>query len=157
MIFLFFLFMDPTFAAPAVLSKSDLKKAPILASINELKGQSGNASIFWVCFEKPRTSLKVRCDEKGPEEFLDANAVLEVVATDSRATFDYWIRHAISIEECRALLRGVRKVQKKNLPYCILGDLVGLPRHAPGGPQVNSVYYELKSPLGRLVEFDIAE
>lgn len=141
-------------AAPALLSKRDLKKAPILISVDQLLGRDGVMNYRWVCAEKAKSTLKARCDESPAEGFDEATGALELQVDAPAGRFDYGLRHAVPTRECRKMLRKIRKIQKENLPYCILGDHIGPPLNGTRSPSVSSVFFLLKSPQGYVIDMD---
>lgn len=143
-------------SAASLLSPKDLKKAPLMSSIEKLKGPTGIMSGLWICADKAKTTLTAKCDEHPAEEFDEAKGLLELLAVTPIGKFDYGLRHAVQTSECRKMLRAIKKVQKRNLPYCILGHYVGEIPDAAGStkPRINAVFYQLKSPLGYVIDLD---
>ncbi len=149
----------PSFAAVSLLNAKDLKKAPLATSLKTLIKQDGGINVLWICGENAKTTLTARCDEMGNNELPAderewARAVLEIQVTTPIATYDYGLRHAVEVSDCRKMLRDVRKMQKKNLPFCILGDYVDeLPTESKT-PKINAIFFKLKSPLGYVIDMD---
>ena len=140
-------------AAP-LLSEKDLKKAPLMTSLDKLKDRDGVVNYHWVCGKNAKTSIRASCNESPAEEFDEATGALELLVTTSVGTFDYGLRHAVEAQDCRQMLRKIRKVQKKNLSYCILGDHVGTAPSKSQESPVNSTFFLLKSPLGYVIDMD---
>ncbi len=130
-----------------------------MSSLEKPKDRNGPFNVLWICAEKARTTLKVNCDETGNEELAGderewARAVLEIRATTPIAVYNYGLRHAVQVSECKKMLRSIRKVQKKNLPYCILGYYLDKSKIENGRPKVRATFYQLKSPLGYVIDMD---
>lgn len=68
--------------------------------------------------------------------------------------YDFDLRHALQISECRKMLRAIQRVQKQNLQYCILGKYVTESKLDPRPAGINAVFYQLKSPLGYVIDMD---
>jgi|GEM_PF-6264170 len=149
----------PSFAAATLLNETDLKKAPLATSLEALKKQKGGMNVLWICGEKAKTTLTARCDETGNDELVGderewARAILEIRATTPIATYDYGLRHGVQVSECKKMLRDIRRIQRKNLAYCILGDYVDELPTKSKKPEINSIFFLLKSPLGYVIDMD---
>jgi hypothetical protein len=149
----------PSFAAAPLLNAKDLKKAPFATSLETLRKQGGGMNVLWICGEKAKTTLTARCDETGNDELVGderewARAILEIRAATPIANYNYGLRHGVQVGECKKMLRDIRKIQKKDLPYCILGDYVSEHRTESKIPKINSIFFLLKSPLGYVTDMD---
>lgn len=151
------LFVSPCMAAPALLNATDLKKAPLMASLGKLKERKGLMNELWICGKKAKATLTASCEERPAEDFYEARGVLELQVKTPIGTFDFGLRHAVPTGECRKMLRDIRKVQQKNLAYCIMGQYAGFdkePDRVNGKPKVVAAFYQLKSHLGYVIDMD---
>jgi hypothetical protein len=138
----------------SLLNRHDLDKAPLFQKTSELGNNDGLPKNGWVCGKNAKESIRVKCDEREAEDFLEPTGVLEIQMETPGGNYDFGLRHAVQRSECRKMLRAIRKVQKENLPFCILGSYSTRTIPDPRLVGVNSTFYQLKSPLGYVIDMD---
>jgi len=137
--------------------KLDLEKAPLLQSIESLKGREGRYTPFWICSDSDSAQVKARCVDLGTNELEGAKSELQIILTGANLRHEFGQSHGIATKECRRLRTAIYHSIKKQSPFCFRGNFIKMSRSSLNQSHVDWVFLELLTYSGSVCEFQDCE